>query len=146
MLVRISFKNAVESGSLPPEIESTLDDIISAYLEDVAKEYPSIFLVSDDISQHELILDLPMQEASYRIDNMQYIVEKINEKFIKGASPSCAIRPTAIVSVQIPTGIFSDGIVCAAKLSSAPVYKNRQWAEILNLQSAEQDTLCLDRQ
>jgi hypothetical protein len=39
MLIRISFKNAVESGSLPPEIESTLDDIISAYLEDVAKEY-----------------------------------------------------------------------------------------------------------
>lgn len=143
MLLKLLFINAVEPGSLPPEIESRLDQIIKTYLKSVAKEYGATI----DKKQNELTLNIPMLEVSRRISYLELMINEINKKYIKGATPDSKIRPTAKMNVHESSEAPASDVTCTIRLFSAPVCSDDEaWMELLQQDSVEQDDLCYDHQ
>lgn len=146
MLLKILFINAAEPGSLPPEIESGLDDIITTYLKNVAKEHRDARVIVIDEKRHELTIDVPMQEGSRRIDNLQHMIHEMNRRYIDSAVPSSQIRLTAKMKVDEPTEIFADSATCTIQLSSTPTSKDDMlWMGLLQPESVEQDNFEIAR-
>lgn len=146
MLLTILFINAIEPGSLPPEIESGLDDIITTYLKDVAKEHQDASVIAINEKRHELTIVVPMQEGSLRIDNLQLMIHEMNRRYIKAAAPSSKMRPTAKMKVEEPTDIFADSATCTIQLSSTPICNDdMDWMELLQPDSVEQEKLEIAR-
>ena len=146
MLLKILFINAAEPGSLPPEIESGLDDIITTYLKNVAKEHRDARVIVIDEKRHELTIDVPMQEGSRRINNLQHMIHEMNRRDIDSAVPSSQIRLTAKMKVDEPTEIFADSATCTIQLSSTPTSKDDMlWMGLLQPESLEQDNFEIAR-
>jgi hypothetical protein len=146
MLLKLLFINAVEPGSLPPEIESGLDQMIRKYLKNVAKEHYDARVIIIDKKRHELTLDVPMHQASRRISNLQDMIHEMNRRYIEAAGPLSQIRPTAKMNVEEPTEIFADSATCTIRLSSTSICKDdMDWMEFLQPESVEQDNLEIAR-